>query len=167
MYHFLCRYQRLTTNPKPHQGKVVEGLLRLCYSQNDMPTQARYHKQARPPGKEHRPKFPSEDQKTKARRIRATNKWRKMSEAKRQRNPLCEDPFGVHKSRPVMAESVHHIEPIETRPDLAYCWDNLMSVCNHCHNRLDKSKGINKTPQHTAPWKLPRSLQSPSRPPSS
>ena len=34
-----------------------------------------------------------------------------------------------------LANTVHHIRPIEDRPDLALDDDNLLSVCAACHNR--------------------------------
>ena len=123
-----------------------------------MAQRAKTHRPPKAPGAIHSTK-PSEQASTRARGIRATNRWRKLSEAKRRKNPLCEDPFGDHGGRVVAAESVHHVESVEARPDLAFVWENLMSVCNVCHNRLDKSKfkHLHRKPAAEAPSPLPRS----------
>ena len=34
-------------------------------------------------------------------------------------------------------DEVHHIIPIEERPDLAFVEDNLMSVCRECHEEME------------------------------
>ena len=121
-----------------------ERSLRACYGFATVlvavPTKPKTHRPRQAIGKVHRPKRPSEQQVTQARSIRSTNRWRKLSEAKRRKDPLCEDPFGDHGIRKVGAQSVHHIQSVELRPDLAFEWANLMSVCNACHNRLDKSE---------------------------
>ena len=39
------------------------------------------------------------------------------------------------------ATTVHHIEPIETRPELALKSDNLESLCDKCHNKKHPEKG--------------------------
>lgn len=36
------------------------------------------------------------------------------------------------------AEMVHHVEPIETREDLALVLGNLLSLCNACHNTVHR-----------------------------
>lgn len=79
-----------------------------------MAQKAKTHRPARSPGNYHSTK-PSEEVKTRARGIRATNRWRKLSEAKRRKNPLCEDPFGDHGGRVVACESVHHVKSVEAR----------------------------------------------------
>ena len=40
--------------------------------------------------------------------------------------------------RITVAEEVHHIEPIERRPELRLVLSNLMSVCVPCHAELGK-----------------------------
>lgn len=39
------------------------------------------------------------------------------------------------------ATMVHHIIPIEQRPDLALDLDNLESLCDSCHNKEHPEKG--------------------------
>lgn len=41
----------------------------------------------------------------------------------------------------VPAVTVHHIEPVELRPDLALVDSNLISLCAACHNRQHPEKG--------------------------
>ena len=36
------------------------------------------------------------------------------------------------------AQMVHHIEPLKQSPELAYNRDNLMPLCNDCHDRVHK-----------------------------
>ena len=36
------------------------------------------------------------------------------------------------------AEMVHHVEPVETHPWLAFVLDNLLSLCNACHNSVHR-----------------------------
>lgn len=43
--------------------------------------------------------------------------------------------------KPRRAQMVHHIIPIEERPDLALSLDNLRSLCNECHNKRHPEKG--------------------------
>ena len=46
--------------------------------------------------------------------------------------------YGFHPHR---ADMVHHIIPIDERPDLALNLDNLRSLCNECHNKEHPEKG--------------------------
>ena len=39
------------------------------------------------------------------------------------------------------AVTVHHIEHLEDRPDLALEDSNLVSLCNACHNKMHPEKG--------------------------
>lgn len=45
--------------------------------------------------------------------------------------------------------TVHHIEPLEDRPDLALEDDNLITLCAACHNRIHNpiSPTANITPE--------------------
>lgn len=45
--------------------------------------------------------------------------------------------------KPRAADLVHHIKPLKEYPELALELDNLMSLCNRCHNRLHPEKGDN------------------------
>lgn len=50
---------------------------------------------------------------------------------------LCKKSGKVTK-----ATTVHHIKHYENRPDLALTDDNLISVCESCHNKLHPEKGF-------------------------
>lgn len=47
---------------------------------------------------------------------------------------LCQSCLSRGRLRP--ADVVHHIQSIETHPELALALDNLRSLCIMCHNRL-------------------------------
>jgi 5-methylcytosine-specific restriction enzyme A len=60
--------------------------------------------------------------------------WQRLRKWKLQRTPICEQ---CNRSAAVL---VHHIEPIKARPDLRLTVNNLMSCCNHCHERLHDNR---------------------------
>ncbi len=66
-----------------------------------------------------------------ARRIRATARWRRLRVMKLARDPLCEDCRAHGRGEP--AVQVHHVEGLAERPDLAFAWSNLASLCTRCH----------------------------------
>ena len=39
------------------------------------------------------------------------------------------------------AKLVHHIEPVEVKPERAYDLTNLQSLCEACHNSVHPEKG--------------------------
>ena len=49
--------------------------------------------------------------------------------------------YGV---KPRRATMVHHIEPRDKRPDLALQLDNLVSLCDECHNREHPEKWVKR-----------------------
>lgn len=57
-------------------------------------------------------------------------------------NPLCFDPFNIHKklNETVPAKDVHHIIPYEK--DISKCYDeeNLISLCPICHRAIHGDK---------------------------
>ena len=54
----------------------------------------------------------------------------------------CMDRFRAdYGVKPRRAVVVHHIQPIEERPDLALTLSNLRSLCEACHNRRHPEKG--------------------------
>lgn len=73
-------------------------------------------------------------------RVHNSARWQRLRKAKREANPMCEDPFGTHESsgRVVIAEQVHHVVPIVVDPSRAFDWDNLVSVCRACHERMER-----------------------------
>ena len=63
------------------------------------------------------------------------HRWKALSAKKRKLDPLCEECLKHEVVRP--AEHVHHIKPISTHPDLRLDWNNLISVCVACHEKLE------------------------------
>jgi 5-methylcytosine-specific restriction endonuclease McrA len=66
------------------------------------------------------------------------NRWTKLSKSKRIVDPLCEECERQGKVTP--ATEVHHIKPIATHPELRLDWDNLMSICRDCHDKLEPGR---------------------------
>ncbi|MDI9456823.1 MAG: HNH endonuclease [Bacillota bacterium] len=61
--------------------------------------------------------------------------WRKVRAVALARDHhLCQ--HCLKRGRLKTAELVHHIKPLETHPDLGFTLDNLLSLCNACHNRV-------------------------------
>jgi 5-methylcytosine-specific restriction endonuclease McrA len=46
--------------------------------------------------------------------------------------------------RRVAATTVHHVKELELYPELAFDDDNLVSLCDACHNKKHPNKGGNK-----------------------
>ena len=68
--------------------------------------------------------------------------WQRVARQVITANPLCADPFGYHAlvGSFAPAQCVHHIEPVEERPDLLYHADNLLPLCNLCHAAIPASR---------------------------
>ena len=70
-----------------------------------------------------------------------SKEWRQMRIKALQRDNyeccMCRDKGKYRK-----ADCVHHIKEVKEYPELSLTFDNLMSLCNTCHNevhdRLDK-----------------------------
>ena len=73
---------------------------------------------------------------------RAWKHVRQMALARDQ--GMCQDCMDRFRAgygiRPNRADMVHHIIPIDERPDLALNLDNLRSLCNECHNKAHPEK---------------------------
>ena len=62
-------------------------------------------------------------------------KWlKKRQSILRRDNYLCRECKRYGKTTP--AESVHHIIPVEISIELMYDNNNLISLCNSCHNAM-------------------------------
>lgn len=85
-----------------------------------------------------------------------TAAWKRARKAALQRDGwMCQDCMDRFRAgygfKPRRAEMVHHIIPLEERPDLALDLKNLRSLCNECHNRNHPEKGgRNQQPQKAA-----------------
>lgn len=70
-------------------------------------------------------------------KIYNNRRWRKVRAFKFKSNPLCEQC--LLKGRVTEAQLIHHIIPIDVDPNLAYEYDNLMSLCHNCHGEVHKN----------------------------
>lgn len=69
-----------------------------------------------------------------------SDRWeRKRNAILKRDNYLCQ--WCKRYGRRVQATTVHHIEHVEDRPDLAYTDSNLISLCAACHNKAHPEKG--------------------------
>lgn len=84
--------------------------------------------------------------------------WRKLRRQKLRANPLCEEC--ERGGLVVVATMVHHILPIEEGGEVLD-WDNLMSLCEICHDKKHSKNSIGNVggcgsdglPLHTGhPW---------------
>ena len=82
--------------------------------------------------------------------------WRNLrAQALERDHYLCQDCLaekargGMIRPRP--ATAVHHIKPRELYPELALDLDNLISLCDACHNRRHPEKGSGEARPAQAP----------------
>lgn len=61
--------------------------------------------------------------------------WTQLSLRKRTADPLCECCLEDGKVTP--ASEVHHVVGVDESESLRMQWDNLMSVCSECHDKLE------------------------------
>ncbi|MEK4993289.1 HNH endonuclease [Paenibacillus sp. FSL H7-0918] len=54
-------------------------------------------------------------------------------------NHLCQ--HCIKRKRLTPADMVHHIKPLSEYPDLALVLENLLSLCNSCHNKEHGGRG--------------------------
>jgi len=57
-------------------------------------------------------------------------------------NYLCQ--YCLEKGKLTPADMVHHIEELKDNPEKALDPDNLISLCNTCHNKEHPEKGKKK-----------------------
>lgn len=65
--------------------------------------------------------------------LRNSSFWKKVRLTFISRNPVCCNPHGFHDGFAPAAQQVHHIEPIQKAPHLAFTHSNLMALCTRCH----------------------------------
>lgn len=89
------------------------------------------------------------DERRKARqKVYNSSKWKVLRVAKLQESPLCEKCLKEGKITPSV--HVHHIQSFTQSIDelqlqqLAYDYDNLMSLCAECHQKIHNEQ--KKTP---------------------
>ena len=82
--------------------------------------------------------------------------WRTLRREALQRDGyLCQDCLAAKAAgemiRPRAATVVHHIKPRELYPELAMDLDNLISLCDACHNKRHPEKGAREGSVKPAP----------------
>ena len=79
-----------------------------------------------------------------AAKIYNTQQWKNLRKVKLQSNPVCEMCLEAGKISPT--EEIHHITPILSGKDelemmdLAFNYDNLISLCKECHHKIHNNK---------------------------
>src|SRR5206468_12734360 len=100
-----------------------------------MPSRPR---QYRPPGSAHvaeldRRRYERQAWRQEDKAFYSAPRWRKLRAAFLAHHPLCAECD--RHGRTTLAEHVHHVLERKARPELAYDWDNLESLCESCHSR--------------------------------
>lgn len=78
-------------------------------------------------------------------RIVWSAKWQRLRDMYKAQHPVCE--MCEKNGRTSLAKVVHHIVPIEDARDvvmmesLAYDWNNLMALCEDCHEQIHYKLG--------------------------
>lgn len=78
------------------------------------------------------------------RKIYNSERWRRLRAWKFASNPLCE--MCLKDNKVVPAEDIHHIVSFMSTDDttqrysLAYDFDNLMSLCKQCHQKVHNKR---------------------------
>ena len=90
-----------------------------------------------------------------------TAAWKRIRQVALMRDGgMCQDCMDRMRAgygiRPRRAQMVHHIIPVEERPDLALELSNLRSLCFECHNREHPEKGQKN---RKAPAFVPRKMR--------
>lgn len=73
--------------------------------------------------------------------------WERLSVQIRLQRPICEDPFGWHVRTGRYAPSVcvHHIEDVKKSPTRLFDSENLLALCQTCHDALHgKSEALSR-----------------------
>ncbi len=74
-----------------------------------------------------------------------TARWRELRAAKFRANPLCEKCLEEGRVKPT--EDIHHkvsfmsVYDRDQRLRLAFDYENLMSLCKQCHQKLHNQEG--------------------------
>lgn len=73
-----------------------------------------------------------------AAKLNRSARWRRFRERFLKVYPLCCDPFKTHATEgvTVVADHVHHVQPLRVRPDLAFNRSNCRALCTKCHGRV-------------------------------
>lgn len=72
-------------------------------------------------------------------------KWQQLRARYLTQHPVCE--LCEKKNKTSLAKVVHHVVPVEDAKDvglmeaLAYDWNNLMALCDSCHEQIHHELG--------------------------
>ena len=80
-------------------------------------------------------------------RIYDSRQWRSLRAMKLRQDPLCQYCKRINITTP--ATIADHIVPVNKRPDLAFCIDNLQSLCSTCHSSIKAKEERSKRPINT------------------
>ena len=77
-----------------------------------------------------------------AHQIHQKNRWKELSKEIRDRDGYCcvvcmSGNYNAIRHINYEGVSVHHIEPLSERPDLAYDRTNLITLCSYHHERAE------------------------------
>lgn len=78
-------------------------------------------------------------------RIVWSSKWQQLRAMYKAQHPVCE--MCEKNGKTTLAKVVHHVVPVEDAKDaatmeaLAYDWNNLMSLCDKCHEKIHHDLG--------------------------
>lgn len=64
------------------------------------------------------------------------SRWARFAQLYKQRYPLC--ALCELEGRTTWADVVHHLEPLQSGGEVFPGDDGLVSVCNRCHQRVEK-----------------------------
>ncbi len=96
-----------------------------------MPTKPPYAHSARKPAAQTRRAYDrrraADPQLAAAAALRNSAAWQHLRAHFLARHPIC------GACGKALAQQVHHLQPVERRPDLALDWGNLAPVCTRCH----------------------------------
>lgn len=78
-----------------------------------------------------------------------SGKWlRKRIKILKRDKYICQECKRYHRhsadGTPVAATLVHHIKPYELFPELGLCNENLISLCESCHNKMHPERSHKK-----------------------
>lgn len=75
--------------------------------------------------------------------VYSTARWRHVRNSYFMEHPLCERCLS--QNRTSATQEIHHVIPLKTCAgnipylhELAFSWDNLMSVCCQCHEEIHR-----------------------------
>lgn len=71
-----------------------------------------------------------------------SGRWKKFRKEVLSEQPICADPFGIHKEHGevVASTQVDHIIARRDRLDLELVLDNAQGVCHSCHSKKTREE---------------------------